>query len=100
MINYYNAYNENNTIACRNNGTEVEAHGFGFYSGKAPTVKIICSVNGTTLRSVEKSTSTVYEIICDGEVYNRTTNRREAEALYLDFADLTRGKFNKIKNAA
>ncbi len=98
-MNYNTTFNESNTLACRNNGVEVEAHGSGSYFGKAPTVKIICSVNDTTLRAVEKSTSTVYEILCDGEVYNRTANRREAEALYLDFADLTRGKFNKIKVA-
>jgi len=101
MINYYNAYNENNTIACRNNGTEVEAHGIGHYEQRAynPIIKTIAEAEGFTLRTIE-SVGTKYEILWDGEVLNRYPSLKTAEAFFIDFAGITKAKYNKIKNAA
>ena len=79
MTNYYNAYNENNTIACRNNGIEVEAHGAGYYEqhAYAPKITTIAEAEGFTLRTIE-SVGTKYEILWDGEVLNRYPNLKTA----------------------
>lgn len=101
MTNYYNAYNENNTIACRNNGTEIEAHGCGYYEQRAyaPKITTIAEAEGFTLRTIE-SVGTKYEILWDGEVLNRYPNLKTAETFFMDFAGITKAKYKKIKNAA
>ena len=101
MTNYYTTYTENNTIACRNNGTEVEAHGIGHYEQRAynPTIKTIAEAEGFTLRSIE-SVGVKYEILWDGEILNRYPSLKTAETFFIDFAGITKGKYNKIKKVA
>lgn len=100
-MNYYDATNEENTIACRNNGDlDFRTCGSGEYTNKPPVVKVLCFINDVMLRAVEMSTRTVYEIVYDGDIFSRSSNLREIEAMYLDFADITRAKYNKIKAAA
>jgi hypothetical protein len=92
-------FSAENTIACRHTGKDIEATGKtgGAYVGKAynPTIKTICKANDFELRSV----GTRYEILWDGEVLNRYPNLKTAETFFIDFADLTRGKYNKLKAA-
>lgn len=100
-MNYYNTTSEENTIACRNNGDpDFRTSGKGEYTNKPPVIKVLCFVNDVMLRAVEMSTRTVYEIIYDGDIFSRSSNLREIETMYLDFADITRAKYNKIKAAA
>lgn len=77
---------------------ESKARGLGTYVGRAysPEIKTICKVNGFELRVV----GTRYEILWDGELLNRYPSLKEAEVFFIDFADLTRGKYNKLKAAA
>ena len=43
-MNYYDATNEENTIACRNNGDpDFRTCGMGAYTNKPPVIKVICS---------------------------------------------------------
>ena len=45
-MNYYNATNEENTIACRNNGDpDFRTPGMGTYTNKPPVIKVICFAN-------------------------------------------------------
>ena len=101
MYDYNNAYTENNTIACRNNGTEIEVHGCGHYEQNAykPTIKTIAESDGFELRTVE-NVGIKYEILWDGEVLNRYPSLKTAEAFFIDFTGMTKAKYNKIKNAA
>lgn len=73
------------------------ARGLGTYVGKAYSaeIKTICKANDFELRLV----GTRYEILWDGEVLNRYPNLKTAETFFIDFADLTRGKYNKLKAA-
>lgn len=75
-----------------------KARGLGTYVGRAynPEIKTICKVNGFELRVVD----TRFEILWDGELLNRYPSLKEAEIFFIDFADLTRGKYNKLKAAA
>lgn len=100
-INYNNTFSAENTIACRNDGSNNNFRSIGktggAYVGKAynPDIKTICKANDFELRSV----GTRYEILWDGEVLNRYPNLKTAETFFIDFADLTRGKYNKLKAA-
>ena len=97
MFNYNETFNEKNTIACRNNGAEIEVHGCGKYEQKAynPIVKVICSINGVTLRTV-KSVDTKVEILVDGELFNRYPSVKVAETFFIDFAGISKAKYKKI----
>ena len=101
-INYNSTFSAENTIACRHTGKDIEATGKtgGAYVGKAynPTIKTICKANDFELRTVE-SVSVKYEILWDGEVLNRYPNLKTAETFFIDFAGITRGKYNKLKAA-
>lgn len=101
MYDYNNAYSEKNTIACRNNGTEIEVHGCGYYEQNAynPIIKTIAEAEGFELRTVE-SVGIKYEILWDGEILNRYPSLKTAEAFFIDFTGMTKSKYNKIKNAA
>ena len=100
-MNYNTTYTENNTIACRNNGTEIEVHGSGHYEQNAykPIIKTIAEAEGFELRTVENA-GIKYEILWDGEVLNRYPSLKTAEAFFIDFTGITKSKYNKIKNAA
>lgn len=93
---YYTTFNTENTLACRNNGTKVEAHGVGAYIGKAPTIETVCEAEGMTLKAVKGATLTRYEVICEGELFSRSNNKAEAEALFMDFARISKAKFKKL----
>ena len=100
-MNYNTTYTENNTIACRNNGTEVEAHGIGHYEQHAynPIITTLCEANGFELRTIE-SVGIKYEILWDGEILNRYPNLKTAETFFIDFVGITKGKYNKLKKTA
>ena len=78
-----------------------KARGCGHYEQKAydPKVTTIAEAEGFTLRTIE-SVGTKYEILWDGEVLNRYPSLKTAEAFFIDFTGITKGKYNKIKNAA
>ena len=96
---YYTTFSADNKLACRNNGIEVEAHGAGSYVGKAPTIETVCEANGMTLKAVRGETVTRYEVICEGELFSRSTNKTEAETLFMDFAGIGKAKFKKLCEA-
>ena len=90
------------TIVCRDsNDCESSNHhaakGAGYYEQKAynPTIKVICEINGVTLRTV-KSIDTKVEILIDGELFNRYPSVKVAETFFVDFADISKAKFKKI----
>lgn len=101
----YNAYNEENTIACRNKGdNDQRATGAtgGAYNGKAyaPTIENLYKHEDTLLRSVENNGVVRYEILFDDEVYSRFPDLKKATVYFLDFTGLTKAKLNKVKCAA
>lgn len=65
-----------------------------------PTITTIAEANGVGLRSVERSVGTVYEIRFDGEVLVKYPNLKNAEAFFIDCADITKAKYKKIKAVA
>ena len=79
-----------------NNGLRA-SHSGGYYEQRAynPTIKVICSVNGVTLRTV-KSIDTKVEILVDGVLFNRYPSVKVAEAFFIDFADISKAKFKKL----
>ena len=99
MFNSYDSHDERNTIACRNTGVEIEVHGSGHYEQKAynPDITIICVVDTVMLRTVKTSIATKYEILDDGFLLNRYPNEKTAINYFIDFAGITKGKFNKLK---
>lgn len=97
-MNYSDTYvNDSHDYA----DNEHSARGCGAYESKAyaPTITTICEAEGFTLRTVE-SVGIRYEILWDGEVLNRYPSLKTAEAFFIDFAGITRGKFNKMKKTA
>lgn len=83
------------------NGRTV-ARGNGEYTNVPynPTIKTIAEANGIELRSIERSVGTIYEIRWDGEVLNKYPNLKNAEAYFIDFAGISKAKYNKIKAVA
>lgn len=65
-----------------------------------PTITTIAEANGVELRSVERTVGTVYEIRFDDEVLVKYPNLKNAEAFFIDCADITKAKYNKIKAVA
>lgn len=65
-----------------------------------PEISVIANINGVTLQSVTRTVGTVYEIRWDGEVLMKHPNLKNAEAFFIDCADITKAKYNKIKAAA
>ena len=80
---------------------EKEARGLGYYEQKPynPEIKIICKVGELILRTVATSINTKFEIVDDGMVLNRYPNLKTAEMFFIDFAGITKAKYNKIKLA-
>ncbi len=100
MTNYNTTFSEGNTLACRNNGINVEAHGAGHYEQKAynPIIKILCKVDYLALRTVTTCT-TKYEILWDGEVFNNYPTLKTAEKMFIDLAGITPKKYEKLAKA-
>ena len=75
--------------------------GCGTYVNRAyaPTITNICEVDGILLRTVE-SLTVKYEILWDGKVLNTYPNLKTAETYFIDFAGITRNKYNKMRNKA
>ncbi len=80
---------------------EREARGLGYYEQKAynPEIKIICKVEELVLRTVTTSVATKFEIVDNGTLLNRYPNLKTAESFFVDFAGITKAKYNKIKLA-
>ena len=78
-----------------------QARGCGHYEQKAyaPKITVVAKFEGFMLRTVE-SIGVKYEIVFDGEVLNRYPNLKTAETFFIDFAGITKAKYNKIKSAA
>jgi hypothetical protein len=99
-INYNSTFSAENTLACRNNGTEIEARGRnnGAYVGKAveTTTTTICEAEGFSLQKVE-SVGVKYQIIWDGELLNRYPSLKDADAFFIDFTGMTKAKYAKAK---
>lgn len=77
-----------------------EVHGNGAkYVGIAynPVESIICSTGEFILRSISTSIKTKYQILWDGEVINDYPTLKIAETFFIDFAGLTKAKYNKMK---
>lgn len=100
-MNFNTTFSAENTIACRNNGTQIEVHGSGAYEQRPynPTVTTVCEANGFTLRTIE-SVGVKYEILWDGELLNRYPSLRDAETFFIDFAGITKAKYKKLKRVA
>ena len=105
MANFNSLYNstEKATIVCAENNACANGHGAngaGYYNQKPynPTIKIICAYEHLILRSVEASTIK-YEILWDGEVFNKYPTMKIAENFFIDLCGITRNKFNKLKTA-
>ena len=81
-----------------NEGTR--ARGCGAYDQKAynPTIKTVAKINGFELRTIE-SVGVKYEILWDDEVLNRYPSLKTAETFFIDFAGISKAKYNKIKAA-
>ena len=92
---YYYDFNSDGT-ATQSERAEIRK-GCGHYESKAykPTIKTICEHDGFVLRTVNDKP----EILWDGEVVNRYDTIKTAETFFIDFADLTKAKYNKLKKA-
>jgi hypothetical protein len=92
------------TISCRDShnceSNHHSAKGCGHYEQKAynPTVKVICEVNGVTLRPVQ-SIDTKFEILFDGVLANRYPSLKVATQFFIDLAGITPTKFKKLAMA-
>lgn len=104
MNAYYSTFNTDNTIACRNNGTEIEAHGRGLYTGVA--VAMIIDVlevrDGFELRKASNMNNgeVKFRLFWDGECISTLTNEREARHLLNDFAPAPAKKRGRKPKAA
>ena len=103
MNAYYSTFNTDNTIACRDNGTEIEAHGRGLYTGVAVAMVIdVLEVRGGfELRKASNMNNgeVKYRLLWDGECVSTLTNEREAFALLDDFAPIPKKRGRKSKAA-
>ena len=54
-MNYYTTTFEENTIACRNNGADIEVHGSGSYIGKPAVVEVLEERDGFVLQRTNNS---------------------------------------------
>lgn len=91
-----------NTNSYRTNNERTVARGNGEYTNVPynPTITTIAEANGVELRSVERTVGTMYEIRWDDEVLVKYPNLKNAEAFFIDCADITKAKYNKIKAVA
>ena len=71
------------------------ACGLGSYVGKAPTIRNLYSVDDTLLREVTTYKGTTYELVMDGEVFNRFPSLKDATVLFVDFAGITKAQLKK-----
>lgn len=97
-MNYSDTYvNDSHDYA----DSEHAARGCGYYEQRAyaPKITTIAEAEGFTLRTI-KSVGTKYEILWDGEVLNRYPSLKTAETFFIDFAGITKNKYNKIKKTA
>ena len=94
-------FSAENTLAIRNDGATVEVHGSGTYNQRAyaPTITTLCEVKKCLLRKVE-SVCVKYQVVYEGEVFCEYSNLKTAETFFIDFAEITRGKYNKLVKAA
>lgn len=102
-MNYYNTFSENNTIACRHTGKDIEVVGSGAYVGKPAVIEVLESRDGFELRKYPNSHTgkTTFKILWDGECISMLTNEREARAMFLDFAPMpTKKRGRKAKAVA
>ena len=97
MFDYNNNSASANTINCRNNGDiNYRTTGAGEYTNKPPVIDVICVGDEMMLRSVKTSFGTTYEIFCDGELFCRSKDKREAETMFMDFLGISKAKFVKL----
>lgn len=94
--------NENFDYGYNYNEEDTYVRGDGFYTNVPynPEILTIAEANGVSLQQVTRSVGTVYEIRWDSEVLNKYPNLKTAEAYFVDFAGITKAKYNKIKRVA
>ncbi len=107
MKNFNQLYNSTMTasIACSDtndceNRKGHTAKGAGYYEQKAynPTVTVVCEFGDMLLRIV-KAYDTKYEILCEGELFNRYSTFKIAQQYFMDFTGLTPAKYKKLAKA-
>ena len=107
-LNSYTTFSEDFTLACRDctdKPTYYELDSVGHacrkYVQKAYTceTKTLCEVNGFLLRSVKTSVKTKFEILWNGELLNTYPNEKTAISFFIDFAEITKGKYKKLCKA-
>jgi len=102
-FNYYAATtSEENTIACRNNGTEIEAHGSGAYVGKPAVIEVIAERDGFVLKRTDNSHTgkATFRLYWDGECISMLDNEKEALLMFEDFAPAPKRKAGRPKKNA
>lgn len=96
---YNTTFSAENTLACRNrgdNGHRATGKTNGEYVGKAPAIRNLYNMDDTLLREVTTSKGTIYELVLDGEVFNRCPSLKDATVLFVDFAGITKNQLKKV----
>ena len=77
------------------------AHGEGSYTSRAYSGEIVtlCEWNGVTLTQVTDS-KTRYRLYMDGELTATYDDRKTAENMFVDFADISKKKLKAIMKLA
>ena len=80
-------------------GNGLRAKSCGHYEQKAynPTVITVCEFGDLMLRIV-KAYDTKYEILWNGELFNRYSTFKIAEKFFIDLTGLTQKKYSKLAN--
>lgn len=81
-------------------GNGLRAKSCGHYEQKPynPIITNVCEFGDMLLRIV-KAYDTKYEILCEGELFNRYSTFKIAEQYFMDFTGLTPAKYKKIAKA-
>lgn len=101
MINTAFAYNTGDAgyirSSFKSDEREQTAHGKGEYVSKAynPEIAESYKANGITLQRIGNR----FDLYMDDDKLNSFFDRKTAETMFMDFADLTPAKFKKMKAA-
>lgn len=101
-MNYYTTTFEENTIACRNNGADIEVHGAGSYIGKPAVIEVLEERDGFVLQRTNNSYTgkATFKLFWDGECISMMHNEKEARAMFEDFAPKPKRKAGRPKKNA
>lgn len=85
-------YNEDNNLRINSCGAYKQV-------AYNPEIKIFCEVNNCILRMVKTSIKTKFEILINGELINSYPSEKIAIDFFVDFAEITKGKYKKLRTA-